>query len=111
MPDDFSEYPVVSGNSGTTEDFSDYPAVADQAVPFEPDTSGSTRLNARFNNPGALGLSDLGRKYGATESGVYDTGHPFAAFPTKEAGAAAQFDLWQNQDHYLNHTLKDAITN
>jgi hypothetical protein len=78
---------------------------------FQPDTSGSRRLNARFNNPGALGLSDLGRSFGATASGVYDTGHPFAAFPTKEAGAAAQFALWQNKKNYLNHTLRDAITN
>jgi hypothetical protein len=81
------------------------------AAPFQPDTSGPRRLNARFNNPGGLGLSDLGRAYGATESGHYDTGHPFAAFPTPEAGAAAQFALWQNKEHYLNHTLKDAITN
>ena len=82
-----------------------------QAEPIQPDTSGSRRLNAIYNNPGALGLSDLGRRFGATASGKYDTGHPFAQFPTKEAGAAAQFALWENKEHYLGHTLKDAITN
>jgi hypothetical protein len=85
-------------------------AAGPAAAPFQPDTSGSKRLNAIYNNPGALGLSDLGRRYGATDSGKVDTGHPFAQFPTKEAGAAAQFSLWQNKDHYLNHSLKDAIT-
>jgi hypothetical protein len=76
---------------------------------FHPDTSGSRRINAIFNNPGALGLSDLGRRFGATASGKFDAGHPFAAFPTKEAGAAAQFALWESRKNYLNHTLKDAI--
>jgi hypothetical protein len=83
---------------------------ADVADAFQPDTSGSKRMNAIYNNPGALGLTDFSRRFGATASGKYDAGHPFAQFPTREAGAAAQFALWQNKDHYLNHSLRDAIT-
>jgi hypothetical protein len=83
---------------------------ADVAEEFQPDTSGSQRMNAIYNNPGALGLTDFSRRFGATASGKYDAGHPFAQFPTREAGAAAQFALWQNKDHYLNHSLRDAIT-
>ena len=78
---------------------------------FQPDTSGSTRLNARMNNPGALGLSAWEQKYGATPSGSFDTGHSFAQFPTKEAGAAAQFDLWRRSKQFNGQTLGNAITN
>src|SRR6266446_451695 len=115
MSDDWSQFPTTPP---AEHDWSAFPTEAPAANDpvqseelFQPDTSGSRRLNARFNNPGALGLSPLGRSFGATASGVYDTGHPFAAFPTKEAGAAAPFSLWQNREHYLGHTLRDAITN
>ena len=75
-----------------------------------PDDSGSTRINAVFNNPGALGLAGWESKYGAVPSGKTDTGHSFAQFPTKEAGGAAQFELWTHPQ-FLNQTLKNAITN
>jgi hypothetical protein len=113
----WADDPVISAQPQTGGNPWDNDPVITPAAPsanedlFQPDTSGSRRLNARFNNPGALGLSPLGESFGAVASGVYDTGHPFAAFPTKEAGAAAQFALWQNKKNYLNHTLRDAITN
>jgi hypothetical protein len=85
---------------------------SDQPVArFVPDTSGSTRMNAVFNNPGALGLAPWQSKYGAVASGKYDTGHPFAQFPTKEAGGAAQFDLWLRDPKFVGQPLKQAITN
>jgi hypothetical protein len=57
-----------------------------------------------------MGLTKSALKYGGTPSGKYDTGHAFAKFPTKEAGAAAQFSMWWNGP-YRNHTLQDAIHN
>jgi len=80
-------------------------------TPFQPDTSGSRRLNAIYNNPGAMGLTQSALKFGATPSGHFDTGHAFAKFPTREAGAAAQFSMWMNPKLYKGHTLAQAITN
>jgi hypothetical protein len=84
----------VIGRRGTVSGGSTVPGDTYGATPtnntlFEPDTSGSNRLNARFNNPGALGPTKSALKYGGTPSGKSDTGHSFMKFPTKEAGAAA----------------------
>jgi hypothetical protein len=88
-----------------------YASVPTDTTPFQADTSGSKRLNAIFNNPGALGLAGWESIYGATASGKYDTGHAFAKFPSKEAGAAAQFGLWMRNPQFRGQTLGSAITN
>ena len=80
-------------------------------IPFQPDTSGAKTLNAIWNNPGALGPTKSALRFGATPSGKFDTGHPFMKFPTREAGAAAQFSMWMNKDLYVGHTLAQAIKN
>lgn len=85
--------------------------VTTQPVAFQPDTSGSKRINAVFNNPGAMGLTKSALRFGATPSGKTDTGHAFAQFPTREAGAAAQFSMWQNRALYRDHPLSEAIKN
>lgn len=68
----------------------------------------------RFNNPGAMwGGNALARKWGATANIPLNDGkgqgNTIAFFPTKVAGAAAQFDLWRTSGHYRNKKLSDAI--
>ena len=111
QPDSSSDYDkmMASFPSAKTADTSSAPSPT--TGEFQPDTSGSTRLNARTNNPGALGIAKWEEKYGVTSSGVTDTGHYVAQFPTKEAGAAAQFDLWRRSKQFNGQTLKGAITN
>lgn len=101
----------VSDTSDTsTQDFSGFGTEAD-TFKISPDfVSGKgTRNNAKFNNPGALGPGPSATEFGGYASGQFDTGHAFMAFPSAEAGAAAQFRLWQNTRLYQGHTLADAI--
>lgn len=56
----------------------------------------------RHNNPGALNYSDWEQRYGAAKGGTLlndstGQGNRIASFPTPEAGAAAQFDWWNNK--------------
>lgn len=67
----------------------------------------------RFNNPGAMwGKGNkIATKWGATGTTTLNDGlgqgNNIAFFPTKIAGACAQFDLWRSG--YCNMTLANAI--
>ncbi len=68
----------------------------------------------RYNNPGAMwGGNALVRKWGATANiGLKDgtgQGNTIAMFPSKVAGACAQFDLWRSSKNYRNKRLADAL--
>lgn len=74
----------------------------------------SDPASIRYNNPGAMwGGNALVRKWGATANvGLKDgtgQGNTIAVFPTKIAGACAQFDLWRSSKHYRGKRLADAI--
>lgn len=68
----------------------------------------------RYNNPGAMwGGNALTKKWGETghvslNDGL-GQGNQIAVFPTKVAGACAQFDLWRTSKNYANRKLADAI--
>lgn len=73
-----------------------------------------TAASIRYNNPGAMwGGNALVRKWGATANvGLKDgtgQGNTIAVFPSKVAGACAQFDLWRSSKNYRNKRLADAI--
>lgn len=73
-----------------------------------------TAASIRTNNPGAMwGGNALVRKWGATANiGLKDgtgQGNTIAVFPSKVAGACAQFDLWRSSKNYRNKRLADAI--
>ena len=68
----------------------------------------------RYNNPGAMwGGNAISKKWGETGNiGLNDgtgQGNKIAVFPTKVAGACAQFDLWRSSKFYRNKTLSAAL--
>lgn len=68
----------------------------------------------RYNNPGAMwGGNAISRKWGETGNVTLNDGlnqgNHIAVFPTKVAGACAQFDLWRTSKNYRNRRLEDAI--
>lgn len=68
----------------------------------------------RTNNPGAMwGGNAISRKWGETGNVALNDGlnqgNHIAVFPTKVAGACAQFDLWRTSKNYRNRRLVDAI--
>lgn len=63
----------------------------------------------RYNNPGAMWDGAIARKWGSRQHVVLADGQKnhIAIFPTRVAGAAAQFDLWRVS--YTGMTLASAI--
>ncbi|CAA2141471.1 hypothetical protein [Hyphomicrobium sp. ghe19] len=79
---------------------------------FNLPTSGPAPI--RHNNPGALNYADWEKKYGAANGGTLlkdgtGQGNKIASFPTPEAGAAAQFDWWQNKSGKYGPTIGDSM--
>lgn len=69
----------------------------------------SEPASIRYNNPGAMWDGKIARKWGSTQHVVLADGQKnhIAIFPSRVAGAAAQFDLWRTS--YSGMTLASAI--
>ena len=63
--------------------------------------------NVRYNNPGSIQRADWAKQFGARTYGVIGGGNTIVRFPTKVAGAAAQFNLLGRR--YVGKSLRDAV--
>ncbi len=61
----------------------------------------------RYNNPGAQYPGRSAKKFGSKRTKIIGGGHKIAVFPSKVAGAAALFDLFDRG--YAGRTLQSAI--
>lgn len=73
----------------------------------------SVPASIRNNNPGALNYAPWEQKYGAQGGTLLNDGtgqgNKISAFPTPEAGGAAQFDWWANKSPNHGPTIGDNL--
>jgi len=81
-----------------------------QGVPLTSQTTRGQSAAIRSNNPGAQWPGPISSRFGSTRSETLRDGNKIAIFDNPVDGAAAQFALLSESDHYKNKTLRQAIS-